>query len=60
MAQLWGATDFEYAKRAGVHDRNDAENNMRRLYSATGFNTAYTTYQQKILDGLNQRIAGTR
>ncbi len=57
---LWSTENFKYARENGVHDRDDPSNNMRRLYSATGFNTAYTTYQQRMIDGVNQRIVGAR
>lgn len=54
---LWKAGELEYASRNGVHDQNDKDNNLRRLYSAGGFRAAWTQYQQAILNGLNQRTA---
>jgi hypothetical protein len=60
VKELWNEAqrENEYARQKGVHDRSDPENNFRRLYSATGFNTAWTMYQQKMLDVVNQKIAG--
>jgi hypothetical protein len=60
VPELWNELqrENEYARQKGIHDRGDAENNFRRLYSATGFNTAWTLYQQKMLDTVNQKIAG--
>lgn len=58
MPQLWSAEDAKYAEEHGVHDRREKDNNMKRLYSPTGFDIAYRQYQESILRGLNARIAG--
>jgi hypothetical protein len=58
VPELWQEEEYQYAKKHGVHDRHEKDNNMKRLYSPIGFDIAYRQYQESILNGLNARIAG--
>ncbi|KIW01661.1 uncharacterized protein PV09_06845 [Verruconis gallopava] len=57
VPRLWDAESFAYAQANGVHNRNEEGDSRKGLFTARGFNIAYTSYQDKMIKGFNQRIA---